>query len=54
VEESLHIGGIPVRGLDTAGIRETEDAVEKIGVERARTAVMDADVVSLFWMERRA
>lgn len=45
VEESLNIGGIPVRALDTAGIRETGDTVEKIGVERARTAVMDADVI---------
>ncbi|MBC8136109.1 MAG: tRNA uridine-5-carboxymethylaminomethyl(34) synthesis GTPase MnmE [Fibrella sp.] len=45
VEESLNIGGIPVRALDTAGIRETGDTVEKIGVERARTAVSDADVI---------
>ncbi len=45
IEESLHIGGIPVRALDTAGIRETGDAVEQIGVARARTAVTDADVI---------
>ena len=45
VEEALNIGGIPVRALDTAGIRETTDAVEVIGVERAKAAVASADVV---------
>ncbi|MBC8140335.1 MAG: tRNA uridine-5-carboxymethylaminomethyl(34) synthesis GTPase MnmE [Armatimonadetes bacterium] len=45
VEEALQIGGIPIRALDTAGIRETGDAVEQIGVARARGAVETADVV---------
>lgn len=45
VEETLILHGIPVRALDTAGIRETNDPVEIIGVERARTAVENADVV---------
>ena len=45
VEEALQIGGIPVRALDTAGIRDTGDAVEKIGVERAQSAVQTADAV---------
>ena len=45
VEESLQIGGIPIRALDTAGIRETGDAVEQIGVARARAAITDADAV---------
>ncbi|GAB4459375.1 MAG: tRNA uridine-5-carboxymethylaminomethyl(34) synthesis GTPase MnmE [Armatimonadaceae bacterium] len=44
VEEQLQLGGIPVRALDTAGLRETTDPVERIGVERARQAVRDADV----------
>ncbi len=42
LEISLDIGGIPVMVADTAGLRVTEDAVEKIGVERA-TEKYDCD-----------
>ena len=45
VEEALQVRGIPVRILDTAGLRESSDAIEQIGVSRARRAVSDADVV---------
>lgn len=45
IEESLSIRGIPLKIIDTAGIRETEDTVEKIGVERARNLVANADLV---------
>jgi tRNA modification GTPase len=47
VESTLVVGGIPVQVLDTAGIRETTDAVEKIGVERSRNAAAVADLILL-------
>ncbi|MFM2061608.1 MAG: hypothetical protein RLZZ507_1278 [Cyanobacteriota bacterium] len=45
VESQLVVGGIPIQVLDTAGIRETVDQVEKIGVERSRQAANNADLV---------
>ncbi|WP_172636075.1 tRNA uridine-5-carboxymethylaminomethyl(34) synthesis GTPase MnmE [Synechococcus sp. PCC 6312] len=47
VESSLVVGGIPIQVLDTAGMRDTEDQVEKIGVERSRQAASHADLVLL-------
>ncbi len=47
VESSLMVAGIPVQVLDTAGIRETEDCVEKMGVARSRGAAQQADLVLL-------
>lgn len=47
VESQLVVGGIPVQVLDTAGIRETQDRVEKIGVERSCQAAESADIVLL-------
>lgn len=44
IEEYVNIKGIPVRFLDTAGIRQTLDPVESIGVERARSAALSADM----------
>ncbi len=45
IEESLSVGGYPVRLIDTAGIRSTDDEVEKIGVERAKYAANQADII---------
>ncbi|MFZ5590798.1 MAG: tRNA uridine-5-carboxymethylaminomethyl(34) synthesis GTPase MnmE [Bacillota bacterium] len=45
IEEYLNIDGVPVRLLDTAGLRETADPVEKIGVQRTREALEQADLV---------
>lgn len=47
IEEYISLGGIPLRLLDTAGIRETSDVVERIGVERSRTALEEADLILL-------
>ncbi len=45
VEEVVKFGGVKLRLIDTAGIRETSDTVEAIGVERSRKAVENADMV---------
>lgn len=47
IEEYISIEGIPVKIVDTAGIRETEDIVEKIGVEKSKEKINEADLVIL-------
>ena len=47
VEESVLCGGTPLRLIDTAGLRETEDQVEKLGVERSRRAMEEAELILL-------
>ncbi|AFY69567.1 tRNA modification GTPase trmE [Thalassoporum mexicanum PCC 7367] len=47
VDSHLVVGGIPIKVLDTAGIRQTEDMVEQIGVERSQQAAQEADLVLL-------
>lgn len=47
VESQLVVAGIPIQVLDTAGIRETGDRVEQIGVERSRRVAQSADLVLL-------
>ncbi|MFZ8473355.1 tRNA uridine-5-carboxymethylaminomethyl(34) synthesis GTPase MnmE [Staphylococcus aureus] len=45
LEEYVNVRGVPLRLVDTAGIRKTEDIVEKIGVERSRKALSQADLI---------
>lgn len=45
LEEYVNVRGVPLRLVDTAGIRDTEDIVEKIGVERSRKALSQADLI---------
>ncbi|MCI5941596.1 MAG: tRNA uridine-5-carboxymethylaminomethyl(34) synthesis GTPase MnmE [Ligilactobacillus animalis] len=47
IEEYVNVRGVPLKLVDTAGIRETDDMVEKIGVERSRQAIDRSDLVML-------
>jgi tRNA modification GTPase len=47
IEEYVNVRGVPLRLLDTAGIRETEDIVERIGVEKSRQVLKEADLILL-------
>ncbi|AQW21163.1 tRNA modification GTPase [Lentilactobacillus curieae] len=47
LEEYVNVRGVPLKLIDTAGIRDTEDKVEKIGVDRSRKAIDSADLVLL-------
>lgn len=45
IEEYVNIRGVPLRLVDTAGIRETEDIVERIGVERSHQVLQESDLI---------
>jgi len=45
IEEYINLDGIPLKVIDTAGVRESEDVVEKIGVEKTRESLKKADLV---------
>nr|WP_106782058.1 tRNA uridine-5-carboxymethylaminomethyl(34) synthesis GTPase MnmE [Lysinibacillus timonensis] len=47
IEEYVNVRGVPLKLVDTAGIRETEDIVERIGVERSRQVLKEADLILL-------
>lgn len=47
IEEYVNIGGVPLKVIDTAGIRESADEVEKIGVEKALAVMAEADLILL-------
>ncbi len=45
IEEILNVNGIPFRFIDTAGIRDTEETIEKIGIERTFRKIAEADII---------
>lgn len=47
IEEYVNVRGVPLKLVDTAGIRETEDIVERIGVEKSRQVLKEADLILL-------
>ena len=47
IEEYVNVDGVPLKLIDTAGIRDTDDTVEKIGVERSKRALDAADLILL-------
>ncbi len=47
VEGSINIGGVVLNLIDTAGVRDTDDFVEKIGVEKTKKIIDDADLIML-------
>lgn len=53
IEEYVNIKGLPLRIIDTAGIRETDDTVEKIGVEKALDKVSEADLIIMIFDSSR-
>ena len=54
IEEYANVGGVPLRIIDTAGIRATEDVVEKIGVEKSRQMISQAALVLALFDGSRA
>ncbi|NEW65427.1 tRNA uridine-5-carboxymethylaminomethyl(34) synthesis GTPase MnmE [Carnobacteriaceae bacterium zg-84] len=47
IEEYVNVRGVPLKLVDTAGIRDTDDVVEQIGVKRSKKAILDADFIIL-------
>lgn len=54
VEEYINIRGVPLKLVDTAGIRDTEDVVERIGVERSKKTLKEAELVLLLLNQSEA
>lgn len=53
IEVKLELGGVPFRLVDTAGMRESDDPIERMGVERSRQAMDEAQVVLVVWDSSR-
>jgi len=45
IEDTMHIGGYLFRFVDTAGLRETDDTIESLGIERSRSKIKEADII---------
>ena len=54
IEEYVNVRGVPLRLIDTAGIRQTDEVVERIGVERSRKVMEEADLVILILNQAQA
>lgn len=54
IEEYVNVNGVPLKLIDTAGIRETNDIVEQLGVERSRKALLSADLILLLINQNEA
>ena len=52
IEETLHIAGVTFRFIDTAGIRDTKDQIEAIGVEKAKEKIKKAQIVLYLYNEK--
>ena len=49
LEISLELGGLPVRLIDTAGLRDSDDPIEQLGVARSRSAMEQAELILVLW-----
>ena len=49
LEVNVELGGVPVRLIDTAGLRESDDPIEQLGVERSRQAMEQAQLILVLW-----
>ena len=49
IEVSLELGGLPLRLIDTAGLRDSDDPIEQMGVERSRKAMAEAELIWVLW-----
>ena len=54
IEEQITISGIPFKIIDTAGIRESDDKIEKIGIEKSKKAAQDSDIILAIFDVSRA
>lgn len=49
LEVEVELGGVPVRLIDTAGLRQSDDPIERMGVERSRRAMEEAELILVLW-----